>query len=394
MTLVYSGRGAARLTGPSMIAQSKSISVVSDSVLAITVRAVATNGPCDVEAGFACYDALDARLADRVAVEDAVRFVTIWEELTGEIAAIWPAGTVAVRPFLRVVTVDGVIELDALLIEDRTTKVIATRLTTLSAELGGLTSTVETQATALVDLEGISAATYRITTASGPSQAELVLVAPNGAPSLVRIAADNIVLNGSVKAHHLDAATLSVAGLSVFGGDLRSANFVSGVSGFRLTQSGVFEGAGIINRGALTPGAVSDVQRIYRNGEYVWGETNWTLRETLGISNLAPDAMWTTHLMGRARGTAVGDEGASLRGTSIGLYRSMLFQGVWTPFGLVYYFNTQGTGDWEWFNFSEDVSGEFSAVVYELRSIWNVTVQPPAGPNAANIALSARSVKR
>ncbi|MCD9149090.1 hypothetical protein [Pseudophaeobacter flagellatus] len=82
----------------------------------------------------------------------------------------------------------------------------------LQSEIDGQSASIATLSAAVVDLEGNAAATYSLRALAGTSGAELELVAtdaPEGAASLARLSADNILLEGSVLVDHLAADVLS-----------------------------------------------------------------------------------------------------------------------------------------------------------------------------------------
>ncbi|RRH71988.1 phage tail protein [Falsigemmobacter faecalis] len=69
------------------------------------------------------------------------------------------------------------------------------------------------------------------------------------------IAANNIlaghVAAGQIDATHLNTESLSVAGLAVFGGELKSGGFVAGASGWRIKEDGAAEFNDVTLRGTL-----------------------------------------------------------------------------------------------------------------------------------------------
>lgn len=90
-------------------------------------------------------------------------------------------------------------------------------------------ATVETQSTAIADLQGKAAAAITMRAKAGTSGAQLELVAAsdpvNGAVSTARIAADNIILDGSVKAKHLSVTDAIITGTAqIANGVIASAN--------------------------------------------------------------------------------------------------------------------------------------------------------------------------
>lgn len=80
--------------------------------------------------------------------------------------------------------------------------------------MDNLAATVTTQGTALATLEGNAAATLAFRAKAGTAGAQLELVAqsnPGGASSTARISADEIILNGTVKAAQMQVGTITAA---------------------------------------------------------------------------------------------------------------------------------------------------------------------------------------
>lgn len=117
----------------------------------------------------------------------------------------------------------------------------------------------------LADLEGNAAASLVFRAKAGGAVGEVEIVAAddpiNGAASLVRIAATTILLDGSVEAQSLaagsvtadaiqagvittamlNAGNFNAAGVSVFGGQLKSSNYAAGSAGWSITDAGAAE---------------------------------------------------------------------------------------------------------------------------------------------------------
>lgn len=97
-------------------------------------------------------------------------------------------------------------------------------ISTVSANLGAAEAQVSQVASAIVNIESYQAATYSLRVDAGDAQGSLELVAAddpiNGPASAVRIRADNILLDGTVLAHHIDTASLAAD--SAFIDDLTS----------------------------------------------------------------------------------------------------------------------------------------------------------------------------
>lgn len=95
---------------------------------------------------------------------------------------------------------------------------VASDVTTLSSTVGTLSSTVTTQATTVANLESYLASTYTLRVKSGSTTSELELVAASdvdGTTSSARISADDIILDGTVKAEKLDITELSAVSTNI-----------------------------------------------------------------------------------------------------------------------------------------------------------------------------------
>ncbi|WP_104019129.1 hypothetical protein [Roseovarius nitratireducens] len=87
------------------------------------------------------------------------------------------------------------------------------QITTVEANLAAAEANVTQNASAIATIEGFQAATYSLRVDAGDAEGSLELVAAddpiNGPASAVRIRADNILLDGTVLAHHIDVASLA-----------------------------------------------------------------------------------------------------------------------------------------------------------------------------------------
>ena len=140
---------------------------------------------------------------------------------------------------------------------------LASDITSLTATVGGHSASITTNASAIAGIDGKLLASITFRTKAGTGGAELELVSASdpsgGSVSTARITADNIILDGSVKAAHLNTATLGVAGIAIFGGSLESTNFNPGVDGWSIDNAGNAEFNSLtVRRDMLASGAVSD----------------------------------------------------------------------------------------------------------------------------------------
>lgn len=104
-----------------------------------------------------------------------------------------------------------------------------------------------------------------------------------------------LLVDGAIKANHTDTASFSASGLAIFGGELKSNNFVQGSTGWRIKNTGEAEleslvvrtrhiEAGAVSRDwnsysagwiTLTSGALLDVQTLTINDPTVAGCPAW-----------------------------------------------------------------------------------------------------------------------
>ncbi|MGR3438762.1 TipJ family phage tail tip protein [Salipiger abyssi] len=118
------------------------------------------------------------------------------------------------------------------------------------------------------------------------------------------------IASGAINVGHLDTGSFSASGLAVFGGGLESDDFVSGVSGWRITTAGDAEFNSLITRDSIVDGAVSNGARarLYADGAQVSDET--IIWEELGIGEYAPEILYTLMLRADLRyATASGEVG-------------------------------------------------------------------------------------
>ena len=144
---------------------------------------------------------------------------------------------------------------------------LASLIDALEADFNGINATVQINAAAIATMESYAASTYSVRLGAGGAAAGFEMVASddpiNGPASAIRFTADNILFDGTVLVEHLDVGSFSTAGLAVFGGDLQSDDFATGVSGWQITQAGDAEFNNLIVRESLVVGSVSDTASTY-----------------------------------------------------------------------------------------------------------------------------------
>ena len=96
---------------------------------------------------------------------------------------------------------------------------LAATISTVQADVGGLEASVATQSTAIATLEGNAEASFGLRVEAGGAGAGLELVAlddpVSGPASALRVNADNILLDGTVQAHHINVQSLSAISATI-----------------------------------------------------------------------------------------------------------------------------------------------------------------------------------
>jgi hypothetical protein len=90
---------------------------------------------------------------------------------------------------------------------------IAAEISTVQASINGVSSDVTAVSNALADVEGNLAASYTLRVSAGGASAGFEIVAadnPGGPASTIRMDADNILIDGTVTADHIDSRGLSI----------------------------------------------------------------------------------------------------------------------------------------------------------------------------------------
>jgi len=110
---------------------------------------------------------------------------------------------------------------------------MAGQISTYNASVeGGIDAQVTSHTTAIANLEGNASAAYVMRIKAGTAGAQLEMVAAddpiNGPASSLRLAADDIILDGSVTAQHINATGLTIPASNIAGSLLQSQ--VSGLS--------------------------------------------------------------------------------------------------------------------------------------------------------------------
>lgn len=221
------------------------------------------------------------------------------------------------------------------------------------------------------------------------------------APVLRKKNGASLIVNGAVAARHLDTLSLSVAGLAIFGGEIRSNNYVAGVSGYRLTQAGDFDINNLIVRNSLVVGSVSDLVQDSRFAEtrYVGNVAIMTI--TLGA--LEPQDTWTVHASGQLRRTTAmissggGAPTEGYVGTTMRIYKRVMQNGAYGGWQEV--FGTAEGGEaWWTHEFVMLFAGNYENAQFRFEIITVGATSNTSGylsrTNARRLNLVARRITR
>lgn len=155
---------------------------------------------------------------------------------------------------------------------------LAAQINTISASVNGLSSTVSSQGAALATIDGKLQASYSFRVKAGTAGAQLELIAssdPNGAVSVARIDATNILLNGSVSAPLISAGAITA--------DKIAANAVNAT---KIAAGTIAAGSAIIADGAITSAKIADaaitnakIGDVIQSSNFSTGASGWRIRK-------------------------------------------------------------------------------------------------------------------
>jgi hypothetical protein len=229
---------------------------------------------------------------------------------------------------------------------------------------------------AIVDLEGNAAAALILRTKAGSSDGS------------VEISSLSDPAGGAASKIKMDADVIELVGDVLVGGDVKSSNFVTGVSGFRFGLDGTAEMQDLVVRSWLQDGAASDggFQVDYLSGATIGNENLNVVMKSLSLGPTSIDQLWPLAMSCELRGTVTGDTiNFSLR------YRTKV-SGVWSGWSVIYTSPTVGATGWARdfgvYNFvgeCEDL--EIGASFYPNRNLalWETT-------NVRNVSLQGRAL--
>ncbi len=190
-------------------------------------------------------------------------------------------------------------------------------------------------------------------------------------------------------------ADIKISGMAAFSGPLQSSNFVAGVAGWRITSAGAAEFNSLIDRSALTTGAVSDNWRADADGPF----------SNVANTPLYTSVMATLDLGAIVRGTLIqvalsfeGRRGEQAADVSFSFdKRTKEFGGAWSAWEVIKSGDVNYNGSattWCNHTFVHTIAGRFDD--YELRVTYsaggfstNTTMQV-----ARNVTIIAQAVMR
>lgn len=209
------------------------------------------------------------------------------------------------------------------------------------------------------------------------------------------LAADVLVANsvtagliaaGAISASAIDTASFGVSGLAVFGGQLKSSNYVTGSAGWMLNDAGTLEIQSLIERDALVAGAVTDLFSTLSAAEQSHPGATGGLFTYATLTIPAQDnlAMLKRGVSFEARlnndsGTV--DLALDFRIDTGGGYGAWDTVKAWSI--------PPSTTVWEWYRDSGNVTGPFQAAQYRLTGLRNISGGGGATSGIRNISLRA-----
>jgi len=130
----------------------------------------------------------------------------------------------------------------------------------LEIDAGGNSALITNHGTALVDLQGNAEASLLFRVKANTAGAEIELVAADnpvsGGSSSVRINAGELLFNNSFTSELVDTVSFGNAGLSIFGGTVKSQNYLENVRGWQLKEDGTARFIKLITNEAIVNGAI------------------------------------------------------------------------------------------------------------------------------------------
>lgn len=204
----------------------------------------------------------------------------------------------------------------------------------------------------------------------------------------VRRKVDSVLIkDGAVTAAKLNTDDLNVAGVSIFGGELKSSNYAEsgGIpsAGWKLTHAGVFKGKSVVLRDALADGAASDKDTSFFT-------TAVNIPDTVGY-------VYLIHTVGPVAAKSIFKRGVSFEARHVspgGYATDIYFQvrrkydgvwGAWETLKTWSYGATESFADWRMHADSGTLAGVYDNVQYRLMSERNPSGLPISGIRNAYI---------
>jgi len=180
-----------------------------------------------------------------------------------------------------------------------------------------------------------------------------------------------MIKSGDIDADKIDTASFSTAGMALFGGTLQSDNYAPGAAGWRIRRNGVAEFWGLIVRGSIQDGAVSDRAVTARPGDWTNDTTgSWSVVNTVTLTGLSPDAIYFANIKLETRNQLTGDGNTRYR-----VERDLRDGGTWLGYETLGG-TDQSTTDWLVRIHSDSINGDFDGVRYRV-SILTGSVSSP-----------------
>lgn len=317
----------------------------------------------------------------------------------------------------------------------QTNSAIAGAITNYNASVpGGLTSTVQSQTTAIADINGKLNASFVMRVKAGGASAGFEMVAasnPTGSASAIRMDATEILLNGSVKTNHFTAnsinANIFTAGTITSGllstgalltasaqignglinnahitGAIQSNNFVAGVSGWQINKTGSAEFNNLIVRKSLVVGSVSDLVSDELPGTSLRSTNNiWVTQNVISLGASASTDYWMISLGLSGRRMQVMGSGKS--GPELSWYQwwcrlgqRVKIDGVWSAWSDAGTMIQVGSGQAGWLPimFSKVIGGEYEDIEFAFQVNSSTPAASTSQHNVKNVALMARRITR
>ncbi len=254
---------------------------------------------------------------------------------------------------------------------------VSFKLHNLQAEAVNALASASIAQIAKTTLDGIAASTVALTTQAGDTYASLRVAAFDDLQnpySKVEVEADYFVFRG---------------GLAIFeDAALQSSDFVTGVSGWQISEDGNAEFNQLIVRESIVPGAVSDDTRLVDVTEQASGHSVAVLTGNTGP--IAIDDFY--HFAFRCEYRAPNTSGGS---TTISFRYKTLTSGVWSAYSNFQFSVPRGVSTWALVNGVTHFSGgPYEDIQFELVTEIGGTPTTVSQTNIRNAMILANALQR